>query len=253
MAIQPPILGNNSNGKPKSVSYLRVSGKSQVDGDGFPRQRECIARYASSQRIELVDEYRDEGVSGSKELADRQGLAALFDRVESNGIRIVIVERADRLARDLMVGEIILTRFRELGVRVIAAESGIDLTANDDDPTRVLIRQVLGAVAQFEKSVIVLKLLAARDRMRRRDGRCEGRKPFGARPGEAEIIDRILLMRRGSRHMERMSFAKIATALNASGVPTRQGGVWQPGTVYQVVRDNRPRLTGGSAHVCTVE
>ncbi len=30
----------------KAVSYLRVSGKGQVDGDGFPRQRETIARYA---------------------------------------------------------------------------------------------------------------------------------------------------------------------------------------------------------------
>ena len=40
---------------------------------------------------------------------------------------------------------------------------GADLTSADGDPTRTLIRQVLGAVAQFEKSVIVLKLRAARE------------------------------------------------------------------------------------------
>jgi len=61
---------------------------------------------------------------------------------------------------------------------------GLGLPAGDDDPTRVLIRQVLGAVAQFEKSVIVAKLRAARVRKRRETGRCEGRKPFGTRPGE---------------------------------------------------------------------
>ena len=56
----------------------------------------------------------------------------------------------------------ILGQFRDLGVRVVAADSGTDLTAADEDPTRVLIRQVLGAVSQFEKSVIVAKLRAAR-------------------------------------------------------------------------------------------
>jgi DNA invertase Pin-like site-specific DNA recombinase len=100
-------------------------------------------------------------------------------RIRANGIRLVLVERADRLARDLMVGEIILGEFRALGVSVVAADSGTDLTVGDDDPTRVLIRQVLGAVAQFEKSVIVAKLRAARLRKRRATGRCEARKPYG--------------------------------------------------------------------------
>jgi len=45
--------------------------------------------------------------------------------------------------------------------------------SGDDDPTRTLIRQVLGAVAQFEKSVIVPKLRTARVRTRRETGRCE--------------------------------------------------------------------------------
>jgi len=51
-----------------------------------------------------------------------------------------------------MVGEVILGEFHALGVSVVAAESGTDLTVGDDDPTRVLIRQVLGAVSQFEKA-----------------------------------------------------------------------------------------------------
>jgi DNA invertase Pin-like site-specific DNA recombinase len=85
------------------------------------------------------------------------------------------------LAHDLIVGELILNQFRELGVRVIAADGGTELTVGDDDPTRTLIRQVLGAVAQFEKAVIVSKLKAARVRQRRATGRCEGRKPYGTR------------------------------------------------------------------------
>jgi DNA invertase Pin-like site-specific DNA recombinase len=37
-------------------------------------------------------------------------------RIRSNGVRLVLVERADRLARDLMVGEVLLAESRKLGV-----------------------------------------------------------------------------------------------------------------------------------------
>lgn len=219
---------------PKAVSYLRVSGKGQVDGDGFPRQRETIERFARSAGFELVDEYRDEGVSGTKELDDREGLSDLLARIRANGVRVVLVERADRLARDLIVGELILNQFRDLGVKVIAADSGTELTTADDDPTRTLIRQVLGAVAQFEKAVIVSKLKAARVRKRRAEGRCEGRKPFGTRPGEAEIVKLIQKLRRKPRGGERLSFAAIADRLNAEGHPTRTGKPWAAETVRQI-------------------
>jgi DNA invertase Pin-like site-specific DNA recombinase len=58
----------------KALSYLRVSGKGQVEGDGFPRQREAIARYAKTAGVEVVEEFRDEGVSGTKREARGPGL-----------------------------------------------------------------------------------------------------------------------------------------------------------------------------------
>lgn len=154
---------------------------------------------------------------------------------------MVIVERADRLARDLLVSEVILGQFRDLGVRVIAADGGTDLTAGDDDPTRVLIRQVLGAVAQFEKAVIVSKLKAARVRKRRATGRCEGRKPFGDKPGEAEVVAYIAKLRRKSKGGARLSFAAVAGRLNTEGVPTRTGRPWAPETVRGIVQRGRLR------------
>lgn len=218
----------------KAVSYLRVSGKGQVDGDGFPRQRETIERFAKRAGYELAGEYRDEGVSGTKDLDDREGLSDLLARIRSNGVRVVLVERADRLARDLIVGELILNQLRGLGVKVISADSGTELTASDDDPTRTLIRQVLGAVAQFEKAVIVSKLKAARMRKRRATGRCEGRKPFGTRPGEEDVVTLIYKLRRKPRGGERLSFAAIAERLNAEGHATRTGRPWAPETVRQI-------------------
>jgi DNA invertase Pin-like site-specific DNA recombinase len=217
-----------------AFSYLRVSGKGQLKGDGFERQRDAVARFARANGYAVVEEFRDEGVSGTKELASRPGLAALIDRVESDGVQTVLVERADRLARDLMVNEVIVHQFMRVGARVITAD-GADLTTADDDPTRTLIRQVLGAVAQFEKSVLVMKLRAARDRTRLKRGRCEGRKPYGFYPGEAAVLDRINQLRRKPKNGPRRSLAAIAHVLNQEGFPTRGGRPWAPGTVHAIV------------------
>ena len=59
---------------------------------------------------------------------DRPGWTDLFVALKANGVRSVIVESATRLARDLRISEIILGEFRKLGVRVISADGGIDLT-----------------------------------------------------------------------------------------------------------------------------
>src|SRR5262245_30728619 len=205
-------------GKSPALGYVRVSGKGQVDGDGLRRQRDAIHRFATANGFTVVEEFCDPGISGTTDLAARPGLAALLDRVESNGVKVVLIERADRLARDLMVNEVIVDQLSRAGARVLTAD-GADLSSADDDPTRTLIRQVLAAVAQFEKSVIVLKLRAARDRKRRREGRCEGRKPFGTRTGEAAALERIRALRRKPKGRTRLSIAAIASALNEERIP----------------------------------
>ena len=219
----------------KAFSYLRVSGRSQITGDGFTRQAESIESFASNHNFAIVGQFRDEGVSGTAELADRDGLASLLDRIESNGVRHVLVERADRIARDLMVGEVIISQFRQLGVQVIEAASGNDLTADDGDPTKVLIRQILGAVAQFEKSVVVLKLRAARQRAKKSKGRCEGKRPYGDLPGEQEVLERMSELRRKPRRGRRLSYEQIAERLNGEGQLARCGKPWKAGTVRRIL------------------
>lgn len=217
----------------QAVSYVRVSGKGQADGDGPERQRQAIARFAQSSKLTVVEEYSDLGVSGTKELADRPGLARLIDRIESNGIRTIVVERADRLARDLMVQEVILGQFAKIDARIITAD-GVDLTSSDD-PTRRLIRQVLGAVAEFEKNVLVLKLRAARERKRSRGERIEGVKPYGHLPAEAAVIARMRELRRKPAKGRRLSVAKVASRLNAEGHRNRAGREWTPQLVHHVL------------------
>jgi DNA invertase Pin-like site-specific DNA recombinase len=230
-----------------AVAYLRCSGLGQADGDTWDRQSAAITKYTRAHGLTVAtdDWFRDAGVSGTKDAGDRPGLAQLLDRIESNGVRMVLVENASRLARDLLVSEVILAQLRSLGCTVIDCDSGINLIDDqEDDPTRRLIRQVLGAFAEFDRRVTVLKLRAARERIRRRTGRCEGRKPFGSRPGEADTLERIRQLHRKPHGEERRSYQAIADALNLEGRATRTGKPWAKGTVHQLVTRGLITLEG---------
>ena len=219
----------------EAVAYLRCSGLGQVDGDTWDRQTAAISKYAAAHRMKVVDEFRDAGVSGAKDLDSRPGLAALLDRIESNGVRVVLVENATRLARDLMVSEVILQQLTAVGCTVSAADSGTDLSADTGDPTRRLIRQVLGAVAEFDRRVTVLKLRAARERIRARGNRCEGRKPFGLRPGEQLALNRIRELHRKPHGLRRRSLQQICDVLNIEGIPTRTGTKWSRQVLNRII------------------
>lgn len=226
-----------------AITYLRVSGQGQVGGDGFPRQRKAVQEYAKANDLEILEEFRDEGVSGTKMLTERPGLSALLNRILGNGVRTILVEKMERLARDLIEGELILRELRRHDVQVIEVEGGTDLTiSGDDNPTAKLIRQVLGAVAEFEKSALVIKLRVARQRKKARGERCEGALPFGERDGEQDTLKRILELRRKPKGKPRLSYRAIAKILNDEGRATRRGGRWVGESVRVIVQRVSPAL-----------
>jgi DNA invertase Pin-like site-specific DNA recombinase len=213
-----------------AVAYLRCSSDASIFGDTWNRQLTAIRDYAQAHHIEIVGEYRDEGIPGKTELENRPGLAACLERVENNGVKIVLIEIADRLARDLVVAEVIIRQFQKARCRVISASGGVDLTAGDDsNPTAKLIRQILACVAEFDRCVTVLKLRAARQRQKTKNGKCEGRKSYGSRPGEQRILSLIL------SYQQQFTTEGIAQMLNAFGHPTRYGKRWHSGTVSKIL------------------
>lgn len=210
-----------------AFAYLRVSGKGQVDGDGFPRQLAAIEAYARANGLTLAKVFREEGVSGTKELDNRPALQHLLAAVASRSVSIVLVEKLDRLARDLMIQETIL---RDLQHRGITLVSTMEPDLCSDDPSRKLGRQIMGCIAEYEKSMIVSKLAGARRRMRAKTGVCESRKPYGERKGERRVIDRILVLRATGAAMD-----TIAEMLNSEGLKPRSGRQWYGSSVRNVL------------------
>jgi len=211
----------------KAFGYLRVSGQSQVDGDGFPRQRENILKWAAANNVEIVRWFEEEGVSGT--LAERPALSEMMVALMSNGVRLVVVEKLDRIARDQMVQETIIQSLMKQGFELLSAHAGEENLCGND-PGRKLMRTIMGAIAEYDKTMIVLKLRAARNRRTAQDGRCEGRKPFGHYEGEQAILDRIRELQ-----AQGLNYERCAKELNAQGVTTRSGGKWYPATIRRIL------------------
>lgn len=162
----------------KAIGYMRTSSATNVgeDKDSVPRQRAAIEGYAASAGYTIAesDWFYDPAVRGEDSIDSRPGFLAMLARVQNKGPQVIIVEAAHRFARDLMVQEVGFKMLTGQGVLLIASDSPAAFL--DDGPTSTLIRQVLGAVAQFEKAALVAKLKAARMRKKLKTGKCGGRK-----------------------------------------------------------------------------
>lgn len=221
----------------KAFSYLRVSDRSQIGGDGFPRQRAAIEKQAKAMGATIIREFAEQGMTGDSDWDERPAFQEMVGAILGNGVRTVIVENLTRLSRAYVVQDAILVFLASKNVSLVSADTGEDVTAAfHGDPMKKAIIQMQAVFSELEKNSLVRKLKAARARKKAEQGWCEGVKPFGTFPGEQEAIDRMRQLRRkpiGNR--KRMSFAKIAATLQAEGVPTRTGKPWAASSVRDIL------------------
>jgi DNA invertase Pin-like site-specific DNA recombinase len=199
----------------KAVAYCRTSSAANVEGDSQERQLQAISSYAQRAGVAVVESVYDAAVSGADHVESRPGFARMLTMLKSSDIGVVLVEDASRFARDLMVQEQGLLALSAMGVKLITS-SDDDLTESND-PSRIMVRQILGAVAQAEKARVVAKLKHGRDRMRAIAGRCEGRKPQSQ---EAIAMARELRQRDPS-----LSLRGIGKRLAEAGILSPSGRV----------------------------
>lgn len=174
----------------------------------------AIQVFAKQAGIDLVAEYYDAAVSGADPVDQREGFAAMLQWIAANGVHTVIVETANRFARDLIIQETGYRLLKERGIDLIAADSPTAFL--DDGPTSRLIRQILGAVSEFDKAMTVAKLKGARERKRKVNGWCEGGLPLEKRYPEAIAVAKKLY-RRHPKSGKRRSLRQISAMLAQEG------------------------------------
>jgi DNA invertase Pin-like site-specific DNA recombinase len=169
--------------------------------------------------VTIVREYYDAAVSGADPVDSRPAFCEMVQYMLGNGARTIIVENASRFARDIVVQEVGYEALKSKGIELIAADAPDSFLS--DEPTAVLIRQLLGVVSRFEKAMLVHKLKGARDRKSRALGeRIEGRRDWKALRNPAAIAAAREAKERG------LSLRAIAAELAGNGICAASGKVY---------------------------
>lgn len=219
-----------------AVAYLRTSSAANVgeDKDSHVRQSRAVEGYAKRAGYVIREpDFYDAAVSGADAIDVRPGFRALLAYLGDNPeVRVILVETANRFARDLVVQETGYRLLKDRGIELIAVDAPGGFL--DDTPTAELVRQVMGAISQFEKASIVAKLRGARERKRVSTGKCEGRKSHGeARP---EVVAMARKLRRKSPSTgKRRSYREIAAQLAEQGHRNGNGNLFHASAIRSML------------------
>ena len=145
------IESNNGGGlraasQKRAALYMRVSTKGH--GQTTETQALALRDYAGHRGFQIIEEYRDEGISGSKD--SRPALDRLMKDARSRKFDVVIVARFDRFARSVSHLLRALEEFNHVGVDFVSVSESVDTST----PMGKMIFTVLGAVAELERNLI---------------------------------------------------------------------------------------------------
>lgn len=187
-----------------------------------------MAAFAKA-RFEIVSTFYDAAVSGADPVDTRPGFAELLAYCDANQIGVVLVENASRFARDLAVQLTGHALLQARGIELIPVDAPNYFT--DPSPTAELVRQILGAVSQFEKAALVAKLRHARERKRATQGRCEGRKQVP----EHVVREARRLARKSPKTGKGRSLRAISQQLALLGYTGPSGGQYHAGSIRHML------------------
>jgi site-specific DNA recombinase len=217
------------------VGYCRVSTDNQREEGTINLQVSAIKDFCNENDYELVEIFKDEGVSGG--LEDRQGLGELFSYLESHSeVSGVLIYKLDRLARDLYLQEHLIKKLELLDKSILSVK---EKDLDSKDAMRKAFRQFMGIVAELEKAFITMRLSGGRINKAKKGGYAGGGVALGYKANDKNLeIDQanILTIRKiYNLKRRRTSLRGIARLLNEEGIPTARGGNWYAGTVKYIL------------------
>ncbi len=146
---------------PRAALYARVSTAEQT----VDPQLDALREYARARGLEVIEEFVDQGVSGSKDR--RPALDGLLKDAQRRRFDLVARVKLDRLARSVRHLTTLAAEFEALGIGLVVLDQAIDTTT----PSGRLLFHVLGAIAEFERDLIRERTVAGMRAARRRGKR----------------------------------------------------------------------------------
>jgi DNA invertase Pin-like site-specific DNA recombinase len=147
---------------------VAIYGRVSTDGQSVDLQVNELREYAARRGWQIIEEYLDVGVSGAKE--SRPALNRLMADARQRRFDILLVWKIDRFGRSLKHLVNSLAELESVGVAFVSLRDSLDLSS----PAGRLMAQLLGAISEFERSLIVERVRAG-IRNARNKGRRLGR------------------------------------------------------------------------------
>ncbi len=224
----------------KAYGYIRVStDKQEASGLGLEAQQAAIKKYCESAGLELAGGATDTSTGKNPR---RRGLLAVLDKLHAGDI--LVVAKRDRLARDMMLSCWIEKEVTKRGASIVsAAGEGTD----GDDPASKLMRQIVDAFAEYERSIISFRTVTALNAKRNR-GELTGVAPYGYRresPDSQKLVvdsaETFIINHAHDLHSRGKSLQFIADALNRMGKVNRAGKPFTKFGVRSMLITNKKR------------
>lgn len=244
----------NNNAIFKVGIYLRLS-RDDEQGDesqSISNQRDYIMNYVISRNLMLIDEYVDDGVSGTQ--FDRKGWERLINDIENGRINMVITKDTSRLGRNISQTLYYSTEyFQEKNVRYVALADGIDTFDKSQNTDMLMFKAFYNEM--YVKD-ISSKIKATLNSQKRNGKFMGGNAPYGYKRNlpydkheliideeQAEIVKRIYDM-----FISGLGIKKIADTLTDDNIPIpsiqknlNRGikssvyGIWQQTTITNIL------------------
>jgi DNA invertase Pin-like site-specific DNA recombinase len=219
----------------KAVAYVRVSSDEQAtEGVSLDAQEARVRAYCVASGLDLVEVFRDEGVSAGTPLEKRPEGARLIRTLAKGEARQVVAVKLDRLFRNALDCLSNIEHWDRTGVGVHL----LDLSVNTSTAAGRAFLQMAAAFAEMERGMVRERTEAALAH-KKSQRQVYSQTPYGydrqgndlvANAAEQAVIIRI-------KHMDHVGtpMIRIAEALNVESVPTKKGGKWYASTIRAIL------------------
>lgn len=219
----------------RAALYCRVSSSGQAEtGTSLETQLDSCRQYAAAQGYTVLYEAQED-VSGTT-LA-RAGLDAIRDMARDGQLDAVICYDPDRLTRDLGHLMLLLDELEGVGAPLVFVNAPHDRT-----PEGLMLLQVRGMVAQYERTKIIERMRRGKERATRNGRIIQWMVPYGyTRNADAQTLEVV----EDEAQTVRLIFEwmasgthtlySIAMRLRGMGIPNKRGGKWWVSTVHRIL------------------